>query len=144
MRKLILIASAITICIGCSKKNNPTPAQASIVGTWYATTDTLTTYSSGKPGSPTVTNFNHSYYIRFNADATGVQFGNGGNTNFTYTISGKTATINYAEQNDAGTITPAFTEHPTIGQLDAHNLYLIYDDSSSHTNGDVEATRFTR
>jgi hypothetical protein len=113
-----------------------------IVGVWYLTSDTLTYYSNGKAGYPFITNFDHSYYINFNSDGTGVQNGNGGNTKFTYSVAGDIATINYADQYSVGQLYPGYTKKPIIKRLDAHNLYLLYDDYVSHNT--VEAVVCTR
>ncbi|HEY4328007.1 MAG TPA: hypothetical protein VGN20_28745 [Mucilaginibacter sp.] len=137
---------AIILCISCSKNNSPTPAprSASIAGTWDVTADTLTTYTNGIAGTPYVTTLNHSFSMRFASDGTGAILSNGAASNFTYTLSGNTAVINFAAQNSDGYITPAFTETPVIKQLDANNLYLVHDDSSFGKNGEVESVRLTR
>ena len=142
MTKFLSFILLLILCIGCSKKNNPPPVTASIVGTWYVTTDTLTTYSNGIAGAPYVTNLNHSAYMKFNNDGTGLTY-NGDYLDFTYTISDQTAVISYAAHT-GDYVAPAFTQKPVIKQLDANNLYIVIGSPSPNTNVDVEAIRFVK
>lgn len=144
MIKSLIFITSIVLHIGCSKKNNPAPVAASITGTWNVITDSLITYTNGVAGTPNVTALNHSLSMRFDSNGTGAILSNGAVSNFTYTLSGKTAVISFAAQNSDGNITPAFTERPVIKQLDANNLCLVHDDSSSGKNGEVESVHLTR
>jgi len=144
MNRFLAFIILMILCVGCSKKNTPVPVPttASIVGTWYVTTDTLTTYVKGVAGSPYITNFNHSAYMTFKNDGTGSLY-NGDHLSFTYTLSGKTAVINYAAQTGAY-VAPPYTQTSDIKQLDANNLYMVIGSPSLTTNVDVESIRFAK
>ena len=130
MKKILLIAIAALIIVGCSKKNTPTPAinlKVAIVGTWIAKADTEVITKDGA--------YWHTYPIpgyislTFKSDGTGTRVWDDGPRNFTYTIADNKITFNYQRiDNPDGSYGPAFTETLDVKTITGNGLILIYQD----------------
>jgi len=142
MNKLLLLVLAVILFVGCTKNNAPVPqSSVSVVGKWYFTTDTLNEYTNGTLQHSVPKSYNRTDYTQFNSDGTGEENDSSIVTNFTYTVSGKTITLNYPAQTIDGSSYPQSSETTTIRSVTANNLVLFFDDS--FTNGDGSTGRDT-
>jgi hypothetical protein len=109
----------------CKKSGNRAVApNASIVGTWFVTNDSVKEYNSSGLTSAAANIFNKDESDRFNADGTGYTSIDTipGSTTFTYTIAGGKVVIDYITQNYKGDE----IDTARIGLLTATSLELIY------------------
>jgi hypothetical protein len=146
MNKFLLVAlAAIALFMGCSKKNNPSPS-ASIVGKWYITTDTARTYTNNTLTEADPESFDHTDYVQFNSNGTGVQLSDGVSSNFTYTVkSSNSITLNYPKQVTGNVTIDAFSQDATF-KATSSNLYIFISDTETDggaTYRYTESTYFT-
>ena len=109
----------------CKKSGNRVVApNASIVGTWFVTNDSLKEYDNSGLTSATANAYNKEESYRFNADGTGYTSIDTvpGNTTFTYTKAGNNVVLTYPAQNYKGDE----IDTARIGVLTATSLELIY------------------
>lgn len=122
MNKLLLIVAAGILLVSCSKKNTPAPSIA-FVGKWYAKADTIREFQDNVLTETDFTTSDHTDYIQFNSDKTGITVTNGVLSAFTYTYSGNTITVIIPYKNIVGTNAP-LTETIIIKGLTTGNLTL--------------------
>lgn len=96
-RYLVLFISFLLICFCSCKKNNTAPQNTAtaILGKWYVTSHTSTTYSEGKLlDTATRTSFTTNDYIQYFSDGSGILSSEAtpspSYTQFKYTINGQT------------------------------------------------------
>lgn len=146
MNKILLVALvAVTLFMGCSKKNDSNPASASVVGKWYITTDSTKTYTNGTLTDHDYESGNHTDYVQFNSNLSGTQLSEGTLVNFTYVIKGNVLTLTYPKQVVDGFTSDAFSESGTY-KATSSSLYVLFDDSETDGNvvtRTVETTYFT-
>jgi hypothetical protein len=145
MNKILLVALvAVTLFMGCSKKNDASPS-ASIVGKWYITTDTTKEYTNNVLTDQDPESFNHTDYVQFNSNGTGVQLSAGISTNITYSVKSNSVTLNYPKQTVANVTIDAFSKTATF-KTTSSTLYIFIEDSETDGGATyrlTEATYFT-
>ncbi|SDS30828.1 hypothetical protein SAMN05216490_0920 [Mucilaginibacter mallensis] len=145
MNKILLVAlAAIALFMGCSKKNNPSPS-ASLEGKWYITTDTAKVYTNNVLTQQDPESFDHSDYVQFNSNGTGIQLSGDASSNFTYSVKGNSVTLNYPKQTIDNTTIDAFSKTATF-KATSSALYIYIEDTEtdgSTTYRYTEATYFT-
>ena len=127
MNKFLLFAAAAIVLMSCTKKSTPTPTNvntASIIGKWYVATDTVSEYRNGVLVENDTTTFNHTSYLQFNADNTGVSYDVIATNNFTYTKSGSVITASFPQHASDGTVEPPLIETYTIKKLTENSLLI--------------------
>ena len=146
MNRILLVAlAAVALFMGCSKKNNPSPS-ASIVGKWYITTDTTKQYTNNVLTVQDPESFDHTDYVQFNSNGTGVQLSGGVSSSFTYSVkNSNSVTLNYPKQTVDNVTIYAFSKDVTF-KATSSTLYIFLEDTEtdgSTTYRLTEATYFT-
>jgi hypothetical protein len=145
MNKILLVALvAVALFMGCSKKNDASPS-ASLVGKWYITTDTIKQYTNNVLSDQDPESFNHTDYVQYNSNGTGVQLSAGTSTNFTYSVKNNILTLNYPKQTIDDVTIDAFSKTATF-KTTSSTLYIFIEDSETDngvTYRLTEASYFT-
>jgi len=145
MNKILLVAlAAIALFMGCQKKSTPSPS-ASIVGKWYITTDTTRQYTNNVLTDQDPESFDHTDYVQFNSDGSGVQLSGDESGNFTYSVKGNSVTLNYPKQVVDNTTIDAFSKTATY-KATSSALYIFITDTETDggaTYRYTESTYFT-
>jgi hypothetical protein len=145
MNKILLVALvAVALFMGCSKKNDASPT-ASLVGKWYITTDTIKQYTNNVLSEQDPESFNHTDYVQYNSNGTGVQLSAGTSTNFTYSVKNNILTLNYPKQTIDNVTIDAFSKTATF-KTTSSTLYIFIEDSETDngvTYRLTEASHFT-
>jgi hypothetical protein len=137
MKKHLLIIIAAVLFAGCAKKGNLSPApitlKPTLIAKWYLTTDTVTDYKNGVQTQQKVYADDHTEYIQFNSDGSGVEGIDKGNSllsiiTFTYTFSSSSGELilNYPTQTVNGASQAAYSEPGTVKSLGANKLVLYF------------------
>jgi hypothetical protein len=130
MNKILLVAlAAVTLFMGCSKKNNPSPS-ASLVGKWFQTTDTARIYTNNVLTEADPESFDHTDYVQFNSNGTGVQLSGDESINFTYSVKNNAVTLNYPKQTVDNVTIDAYSQTGTF-KTTSSTLYIYFDYSET-------------
>jgi hypothetical protein len=156
MKKIVLMAFmamvAATMFFACSKNGidnsgAPTKTQtdtisnASLVGKWYFTVDTVRVYTNSTLTSSTPSAYFNSDYLQFNSDGTGVQLRGAASTNFTFSANSKVLDMSLAKTgNSISTqdikgidVSGSTVRVATIEKLTATDLVLYFTATSGNT-----------
>ena len=145
MKKLLLIAFGAALFFGCSKKDNS--SQNSIVGKWYAESDSSAIYQNGTLYDHESETFDHQDYEVFNSDGTGTEvdikdLAKPYSLNFTYSKSGNNLSINIPAHTEDNVSYDAYTLKGTIKILTDSKLQFVVEDTEV-SNGDTYRTVIT-
>lgn len=146
MKKLLLIAFGAALFFGCSKKDN-SPQTKSVVGKWYAESDSSVIYQNGTIYDHETETFDHQDYEIFNSNGTGTEvdikdLAKPYTLNFTYSQSGNNLSINIPAHTEDNVTYDAYTLKGTIKILTDSKLQFVVDDTEV-SNGDTYRTVLT-
>ncbi|MEO6851392.1 MAG: hypothetical protein ABI203_00770 [Mucilaginibacter sp.] len=143
---LIMLCGLIAIISACSKKSNPTPISASIVGKWAVKGDTSREYTGEFLASTYVIPGINSPWYQFNADGTGSMKFNislpDDTLHFTYRVSHDSLYFVHPNEVIRGRDYATFSYQAAILLLNQHNLITINKFGTSPNY--IEDEYFTR
>jgi PBP1b-binding outer membrane lipoprotein LpoB len=134
MKKTFLLLSLGAVLFISCKKSTSTPTitdpnPVSITGKWTYVKDSVNFYKNGQFSSMQVENYTNEHML-FNNDGTG----NNDETSFTYKLTNKTLSLNFAAYTAGGIQHAADQGTATILALSDHKLYFYYDNIATGNN----------